>query len=119
MIPNFVALGKRIKLIRKKRGISQAELAERVGCSAPFISYVESGLKSMSLETFIYIANALGVSADELLRDSLENTLKTSNHAFADILADCTEYEIRILQEMVLSTKVAMRSNRQLFRKRW
>lgn len=119
MIPNFVALGKRIKLIRNKRGISQAELAERVGCSAPFISYVESGLKSMSLETFIYIANALGVSADELLRDSLENTLKTSNHAFADILADCTEYEIRILQEMVLSTKVAMRSNRQLFRKRW
>lgn len=119
MIPNFVALGKRIKYIRNKRGLSQADLAEKVGCSAPFISYVENGLKSMSLETFIYIANSLNVSSDELLRDSLENTLKVSNHTFADVLADCTEYEIRILQEIVSSAKVAIRSNRQLLRRRW
>ncbi len=51
----------------------------------------------MSLDTFVSIANALQVSADELLKDSIENTIKVSNHEFAAVIADCNEYEKRVL----------------------
>ena len=63
----------------------------------------------MSLETLVRIANALNVSTDELLMDSLENTIKVSNHEFASILSDCSEYEKHILFDIMQATKASMR----------
>ena len=112
MVLNLIQIGSRIKAIRKRRGISQMTLAEIVDCSPTHISYIESGSKGMSLELFVSIANALNASADELLIDNLDNTIKASNHEFADVLQDCTEYEKRILLEMATATKSSLRANR-------
>lgn len=67
---------------------------------------------------FICVANELKVSADVLLFDSLENTVSVSNHEFAAVLSDCTEYETRILLDMVRSAKKSMRENKRLIRGR-
>lgn len=111
---NYVAIGERIRAIRKKRGIPQSVLAEKIEISPTFISYIEGGRKIMSLETFLMIANSLNASADELLADNLENTVKVSNHEFADLLADCTEYEKRVMFDVAFTTKQSMRNNRSL-----
>lgn len=108
--------GAKIKDIRKKRGFTQEQLSEMVSCSNTFICYIEKGKKCVSLDMFIDIANALNVSADELLHEFLENTIAVSNHQFAAITADCSTYEMRILLDLLTTAKQSLRENRGLFR---
>ena len=115
---NYVAIGKRIRAIRQRRGLTQNDLSERIGRSPSYLSYIETGNKNMSLDTFVALANALGVSSDELLADSLENTLKLSSHEFTAMLADCNEYERRVLKEVLSATKFSLRNNRFYLRGR-
>jgi transcriptional regulator with XRE-family HTH domain len=111
MVVNNAQIGQKIKTFRRRRGLSQFALAELVDKSPAFISYIERGKKSMSIETFVYIANALNVSADELLVDNLENTVRASNHIFADLLSDCSEFERRVLKDILVASKTSLRSN--------
>lgn len=115
----FVKLGVKIKAVRRKRGLTQAQLAELVECSTPYISYIEQGQKGMSIDMFVLVANALNVSSDELLRDSLENTIAVSNHEFAALLSDCSSYETCILLDIVKAAKKSMRDNQRLILKRY
>jgi len=115
---NFVNLGSKVKVVRNRRGISQMALADIIDKSATYISYIECGYKSMSLETFVEIANALNVSADELLVDSLNNTVKVSNHEFAGLVQDCSEYERKVLIDVLKATKRSLRENRYLMSRR-
>ena len=110
MAINFVQIGKHIGEIRKRRGLSQQKLSEIIDKSPTYVSYIEGGLKCMSLDTFVSIANALQVSADELLKDNI----KVANHEFASLIADCSEYEKRVLLSMLKTAKTAMRENRHL-----
>ena len=64
--------GRRIQDCRQRQGMKQEELAELSKLSTAFISAIERGVKKLSLEAFIRIANALNVSSDELLMDCLE-----------------------------------------------
>ncbi len=59
--------GRRITQRRKKLGWTQEALAEKADLSPQFISYAESGKRSMRLENLLKIACALGVSSDYLL----------------------------------------------------
>lgn len=57
-----------LREIRKKRGISQAELARRTGISQGVISYIECGrTKHPRVDTMQAIAAALNCTVDELL----------------------------------------------------
>lgn len=113
---NYILLGQRIRAIRTKKGITQMELAERIDRSAAYMSYVETAYKYCSLDTLVRVANELNVSTDDLLVDSLTNTIKVSNHEFADTLADCSDYEKRVLLEIVKASKQAMREYKHLLR---
>ena len=64
-------IGKRIQEERRKRGVTQQELAEKLGMTAKYISNIECGSKTPKLEIFVAIANALQVDANTLLVDSL------------------------------------------------
>lgn len=111
MAINNLSIGRRIGKIRKRRGLSQATLSELVNCSPTYISYIENGTRGMSLETLICIANALNASADELLFDCLQNTNVGFARAFSELVSDCTEYEKRILLDVVSATKGALREH--------
>ena len=67
------SIGKHIREYRLSRKLRQEDLAEKTGLSANYIGMMERGEKIPALETFICIANALGVSADMLLTDVLDN----------------------------------------------
>ena len=115
---NYIALGQRIRNIRTKKGISQMVLAERIDRSAAYMSYVENGYKSCSLDTLVLVANELNVSTDDLLVDSLANTIKVSNHEFATIVSDCNGYEMRVLLDIVKKAKESMREYKYLIRRK-
>lgn len=63
-------LGIRIKTERLSKGITQEKLAEKADISLNFMSLIENG-RNMSVDTLVKIAQALGVSVDYLLRDSI------------------------------------------------
>ncbi len=68
---NDRTLGKRIRQYREAKKWSQETFAEQLGLSLTYIGMIERGEKIPKLETFIRIANTLGVSADMLLSDRL------------------------------------------------
>ena len=68
---NTSSIGKRIRKYREAKGWRQEDFAEKVGLSVTYTGMIERGEKVPKLETFINIANVLGVSADLLLADVL------------------------------------------------
>ena len=70
---NIAALGSRIQQFREARGLTQEELAVQTGISVKHISVLERGVKTPRLETFVTIANVLGVTPYELLADDIES----------------------------------------------
>ena len=73
------------------------------------ISHIERGKKIMSMETLVSLANALQVSTDELLADSLEYPPAAFHHAFAPVVADCSAYERQFLLRVISEIKRALR----------
>lgn len=63
------AVGLRIKKAREAKKLTQEDLAALVELSSTHISVIERGLKTVKLDKFVAIANALDVSADSLLVD--------------------------------------------------
>ena len=61
-----ILLGARIKELRNRAGLTQAQLAERVEISDEFLSRMERGAKAPSLHTAEKVARSLGVSMKEL-----------------------------------------------------
>ena len=62
-------VGRRVRLLRERRGLTQEELAERSGVSRSLIANLETGAnRGLQIENAIKIADALGVSLDLLAR---------------------------------------------------
>lgn len=66
-----MALGERIKELRKEHRWSQAELGELVGSDSQRISRYENGKITPSVDALIRLANVLEVSVDYLVRDGM------------------------------------------------
>ena len=59
-------LGKKIKSFRKKMGLTQEELADKVNLTSTYIGFIEQGRYSPSLKTAQKIAKVLKVSLSDL-----------------------------------------------------
>lgn len=59
--------GKKIRRLRRRLEMSQAELAKKVGLTQPAIHHIESGKKGTSIGTLTKLAHALHVEETELL----------------------------------------------------
>lgn len=57
---------RRIRELRKERGLTQAQLAERAGLPQSYISRLENGEHSPTAKTITKLAEGLGVSANEI-----------------------------------------------------
>jgi transcriptional regulator with XRE-family HTH domain len=53
--------GQRVKSLRKEKGMSQKELAEKSGLNRPYISAIEQGKRNVSLEVMEKLAEALQI----------------------------------------------------------
>lgn len=110
---DYKAIGKHIREVRRRNHLSQAMLSELIDKTPSYISYIESGLKSMSLDTFVLIANALGVSPARLLMEQVTGTERFASEEITLLLSDCSVYEALILLDMVKALKVALREHQE------
>ncbi|MDD5005057.1 MAG: helix-turn-helix transcriptional regulator [Candidatus Omnitrophica bacterium] len=64
-----IMLGKKIKELRRKRGITQEQLAELIGTSYKYLQRIESkNPPDVRLTTIVRLAKALKVKPAELLK---------------------------------------------------
>jgi HTH-type transcriptional regulator, cell division transcriptional repressor len=68
--------GRRLRELRKARGLTQEALAESADLSGNYISDLELGLKVPSLTILVRLSQALEVGTQDLLRDFTREAVK-------------------------------------------
>jgi len=68
--------GKKLRSIRKRRGMTQEEFAELLDISVDFLSLVERGLNAPSFESIESFSITLGIPVRDLFDFAPEATLK-------------------------------------------
>lgn len=61
IVKSIISLGKRIRIYRKKAGLTQDMLAEKLGLSSKYIQYIENGNRNPSLKVIFKIAKILEI----------------------------------------------------------
>lgn len=101
----LLSLGNRIRTERQRREITQEKLAERVDISTNFMSLIENG-RNMSVETLVKIADALGVTVDYLLSDTLVSPKDTISEQIVQSLSELNENEKLYFLNMIKQYKL-------------
>lgn len=112
---DYKMIGQRIRTERNKKGWQQAELAFRAGVTAAHMSHVETAQTKLSLPVIVKIANALSVSVDELLCDSMKMAKAVYDKKFAEELEDCDTAELQAFLEIIQSAKKILREKRKKY----
>ncbi len=106
---DYQAIGVRIRRLRKERGLTQQTLAEMSGQEPSNISHIERGATKLSLPTLVSVANALDVTVDQILCDSLTASKTVFETEAAHILSDCSHMELKIITETIRTLKENLR----------
>ena len=107
---NYKLVGQRIRAMRKKRGMTQEQLAELAEISPQHCSGIETGAAKVSLPALVKIANALNASMDELLLDSISAVEKPSLMKEVEtVFGDATPDETYLMLAQAKSIKEAVR----------
>lgn len=95
-----------VRLCRKRQNLTQAELAEREDLSLDSIKRIESGKRTMSLEIFLRLSDALHVPLSFFLYDQ-ENMMPEAERIHC-ILKGKSERQKEYLLHMLLEMAEGM-----------
>lgn len=96
---NMKEIGKRLSDRRKKLGIKQNILAEKLDISNNHMSGIENGKATPSVALFVKICDELNVTPDFLLLGSMHSN-RVSKDA-SDLLQKCSDQEIEMIMQLV------------------
>lgn len=103
------AIGVRVRKARMAKGLSQAQLAEALKISTPYMSNIEMGKNAMNVATLYHLCELLDVSADYIIRGSASEGKQYTSEEFEQIFADCTPAESNALMNILQHSKVQLR----------
>lgn len=105
---DYYKIGQNIRKFRKAQGVSQEELAEKIGISVTHMSHIETGNTKLSLPVFVDIASALDVQTDDLLND--RDMLKTNkaNKELSDMLETCTAEQLNVVADVAKAVVISI-----------
>lgn len=89
--------------------MSQERMAELAGLSMTHTSHIETGNTKVSLPALVQIANALNVSLDDLVCDSLDKVKIIFKNEITQTVQDCSEQEIRVIADTIIALKSSLR----------
>ena len=92
-------LGRRIKALRKSKGLTQEGLGEKCGVNYKFLGGIERGRENPSLSVLLRIATGLGVDVAELFKFCHEETNPAKlKKTLIDIVNSIEQQEVEKLQ---------------------
>ena len=97
-------IGQKIREYRKNKALKLVNIAERTGLSKPFISEIERGIKSPSIETLSKICSALDITLAEFFTEE-EPSLSPELRKLLDSARDLTPEQVEQLNRFILSMK--------------
>lgn len=109
---DYIELGKTIKTIRGEKNLTQEKLAELTNMSTTHISNIENGKAKVSLETILNISRMLEYSIEELISGDIHKSFNKTKSQFKSIISDCNYYELKIINDVVLTLINSLRKNK-------
>lgn len=106
-------VGQRIQEVRKERGISQSDLAERLSISPSHMSNIETGRTNFGVDIFKRITEVLQISADYLLRSNVPAVTDIYADEIAALISDCTPAEVEAMKKLLKEMKAAFNNVKQ------
>jgi transcriptional regulator with XRE-family HTH domain len=101
-------LGKRIRQLRGDAGITQEELAEKVGVHPTYIAKIEGGSRLPSLELLYAIAGAVHAAASDLLLDEIAPSNDVQDQVISEVTAylrHCGPRQRLVVRDFVMMMK--------------
>jgi len=105
---DYYEIGQRIRKKRRAAGLSQDQLAEKIGISTTHMSHIETGNTKLSLAVFVELAKLLEVRTDELLYDVTPSGRGVSIDEINQLLETCDTIQLRIIEDIVKATKISL-----------
>ena len=99
---NLYCIGQNIKYYRIDKHLSQEALAEKTNLSAKYISHLELGNRTPSVDSLIKIANALNVSTDLLLFDLVDSSYKDKNCYLDKKISKLPEENQKLIHSVII-----------------
>lgn len=97
---NIHTVGGRILSLRLSRGMTRETLAEKADISVQFLSDIEKGRKSMTINTLRNICNALSVSSDFIINN---NTPSNTTNEIFEIVKTLPEQQQKHIKQIILT----------------
>ena len=108
LIFDFRKIGNKLLMIRKRAGLTQAEVAEAAGLSDRTYADIERGTVNMRIETILRICDVLHITPDVVLTEE-ETQLAIPQQELMKQLENCRHKEketaLRLLQVYLNSIK--------------
>ncbi len=92
LIFDLHVIGNKLLVVRKRMGMTQAEVAEAAGLSDRTYADIERGTVNMRTETLLRICNVLHITPDEILTER-SNTPDTAHRDLWERLDNCSAKE--------------------------
>jgi transcriptional regulator with XRE-family HTH domain len=99
-------LGRRVRELRKRRELTQEELAEKAGLDVKFVGSIERGTENPSVQTIQKLAHALSIKVYQIFEfDHLITGEKALRRKIGQILDACDERELQMIAKLLAAIK--------------
>lgn len=105
---DYYKIGQRVRKYRKAYGLSQEQLAEKIGISTTHMSHIETGNTKLSLPVLVALSQALDVQTDALLYEGQCSTKKAALDEIEAILDSCTPQQAVLLAAILKAVKTTL-----------
>ena len=99
---NYEFIGARLREARLRKKLSQEQLAAMVDVGTSHISHIETGVTIPSTKLLVQLMNILNCDPNEVLCMETRSTRPILNSWLSELVADCTEDEIKIITDTVM-----------------
>ena len=103
MMEMNLALGRRIRALRKKKGLIQEGLAEQIGTSSKYIGEIERGKVNFSIDIAEKIAGGLEVDLPELFDCAHEMDSTTLRAKVEALVKDADDKSLKTVYRVLKS----------------
>lgn len=100
-------IGNKIYQLRRSINMTQQELADKIGISVTFLSEIENGRKSMSVDTLVNLSKGLQVSLDTIVFGN-----DTENDMQKDVVSMMATLPLEYNESILLIAREFTRLNR-------
>ncbi|MEQ1897806.1 MAG: short-chain fatty acyl-CoA regulator family protein [Vicinamibacterales bacterium] len=114
-MPVKLALGAKVRSLRRQQRMTQADLATRLGISASYLNLIEHNRRSFPADLLVKLASVLPVDLKSLSTDHDDRTLSALLEALSDPLFDSGDLIANDVQEMAATHPAAVRAMLRLY----